>query len=193
MKRLVSVILGVIIILGAIRSYRLYQDSSPTPADAVKDYIARITSDSPRKIESLDVVSQSSRPGNEQILLFQAYDRGFQTHVVGYTTIRRSLFGWYVDNFQMTSRSPLPDDVVAGFDGSESNSIVYGQVFVADAASVEAVFSDPNQGNITISSDLPKGSFVVFGTPHSELTELRILDGYGDVIKQLTRDELDDG
>ena len=193
MKRLASIVLGVVIILGAIRSYRLYQDSSPTPTDAVKDYIARITSDSPRKIESLDVVSQSSRPGNEQILLFQAYDRGFQTHVVGYTTIRRSLFGWYVDNFQMTSRSPLPDDVMVGFDGSENIPIVYGQVFIADAASVEAIFSDPNQGEITISADLAKGSFVVFGTPHSELTELKVLDGNGDVLKQFTRAELDDG
>jgi hypothetical protein len=148
MKRLALVILGVVIILGAIRSYRLYQDSSPTPNDAVKDYIVRITSNSPRKIASLKVVSQSSRPGNEQILLFQAYDHRFQTHVVGYTIIKKSVFGWYVDNFQMTSKSPLPTDVMAGVNGSESIPIVYGQVFVADAASVEAIFSDPNQGNI---------------------------------------------
>jgi len=52
MKRLASIILGVVIILGAIRAYVLYRDSSPTPTDAVNDYITRITviSNSPQKI-----------------------------------------------------------------------------------------------------------------------------------------------
>jgi hypothetical protein len=195
MKRLASIILGVVIIVGVIRSYRLFQDSSPTPPEAVNDYITRITSHSLQKIESLNVVSStpSNREGNEQVLLFQADDRDLQTHVAGYATIKKSLFGWYVDKFQMTGRSPLPDDVMAGFDWSESIPIVYGQVFVAEAASVEAVFSDPNQGEITIRADLPKGNFAVFGTPYSELTKLKILDGNGSVLKQLTRDELYDG
>ncbi len=195
MKRLASIILGVVIVLGAIRSYRLYLDSSPNPLDALNDYITRITSNSPQRIVSLNVVSSisSSREGNEQLLLFQANDRGLQTHIAGYATIKKSLFGWYVDNFQMTGRSPAPTDVMTGFDWSESIPIVYGQVFVADAASVEAVFSDPNQGNIIISADLPQGNFAVFGTPYSELTLLKILDGNGDVLKQLTRDELQDG
>jgi hypothetical protein len=175
--------------------YRLYQDSSPTPPEAVNDYITRITSESPQKIESLNIVSstQSSQQGNEQLILFQADDRGLQTHIVGYATIKKSIFGWYVDDFQMTGRSPLPTDVLAGFDWSESRPIVYGQVFLADAASVKAVFSDPNQGDLTIATDIFRGNFAVFGTPYSELTMLKILDGNGMVLKKLTRDDLYDG
>ena len=195
MKRLTSIVLGVVIILGAMRAYRLYQDSSPTPLDAVNDYITRITSNSPQKIESLSVVSSTpaSREGNEQILLFQANDRGLQTHIAGYTTIKKGPFGWYVDNFQMTGKSPLPSDAMIGLDRSDDGPIVYGQVLVDDATSIEAVFSDPNQGNVTISADLAQGSFVIFGTPYSELTELKILDGNGGVLQQLMGDELPDG
>ena len=195
MKRLATVVWGTVIIVGAMSFYRLYQDSSATPSDALKDYITRITSESPQKIESLNIVSstQSNQRGNQQLILFQANDRGLQTHIVGYATIKKSIFGWYVDNFQMTGRSPLPTDVLAGFDWSESRPIVYGQVFLADAASVEAVFSDPNQGDLTITTDLPQGNFAVFGTPYSELTMLKILDGNGIVLKKLTRDELYDG
>jgi len=45
---------------------------------------------------------------------------------------QESLFGWSVDNFQMVGRSPLPDDVMAGLDWSDSGNIpiVYGQVFL---------------------------------------------------------------
>ena len=195
MKRLASIVLAMVIMLGAIQAYRLYQDSSPTPLDAVKNYITRITimSNSPQKIESLDVVSQSSRPGNEQILLFQANDHGLQTHIAGYATIKKSLFGWYVDNFQMTGKSPWPSDAMIGLDRSKGGPIVYGQVFLADATSIEAVFNDPNQGAVTISADLPQGSFAHFGTPYSELTELKILDSNGSVLKQLKGDELPDG
>ena len=195
MKRLATVVWGTVIFVGAISFYRLYQDSSPTPPDAVNDYITRITSESPQKIESLNIVSstQSNQRGNQQLILFQANDRGLQTHIVGYATIKKSIFGWYVDNFQMTGRSPLPTDVLAGFDWSESRPIVYGQVFLADAASVKAVFSDPDQGDITITTDIPQGNFAVFGTPYSELTMLKILDDNGIVLKKLTRDELYDG
>lgn len=195
MKRLATIVWGTVMIVGAMSLYRLYQDSSPTPRNAVTDYITRITSESPQKIESLNIVSstQSSQRGYEQLLLFQANDRGLQTHLVGYAIIKKSIFGWYVDNFQMTGRSPLPTDVLAAFDWSGSRPIVYGQVFLADAASVKAVFSDPNQGEIAVSTDLPRGNFVVFGPPYSELTELKILDGNGIVLKKLTRDELYDG
>ncbi len=192
MKRLASLILGVVIILGGIRAYVLYRDSFPTPTDAVNDHITRITikSHSPQKIESLTIVSTtpSNREGNEQVLLFQANDRGLQTRIAGYATVKKSLFGWYIDQFQMTGKSPLPEDVMAGFGGP----IVYGQVFLAEAAGLEAVFSDPNQGNVTISTDLPKGSFAVFGPPNSEFTILKILDVNGNVLKRLTRDELQD-
>jgi hypothetical protein len=196
MKRFASIILGVVIILGAIQSYVLYRDSFPTPTDALNDFITRITikSHSPQKIESLNVISStpSNRENNERLLLFQANDQGLQTQVAGYATVKKSLFGWYVDNFQMTGKSPLPADAMIGLDRSESGPIVYGQVFLADAANIEAVFSDPNQGIVTISTDLPQGSFAVFGTPHSELTELKILDDNGSVLKQLTGDELPD-
>lgn len=195
MKRLATIVWGTVMIVGAMSLYRLYQDSSPTPRNAVTDYITRITSESPQKIESLNIVSstQSSQRGYEQLLLFQANDRGLQTHLVGYAIIKKSIFGWYVDNFQMTGRSPLPTDVLAAFDWSGSRPIVYGQVFLADAASVKAVFSDPNQGEIAVSTDLPRGNFAVFGPPYSELTEFKILDGNGIVLKKLTRDELYDG
>lgn len=115
------------------------------------------------------------------------------THIAGYATVKKSLFGWSVDNFQMTGKSPLPSDAMVGLDRSDRGPIVYGQVFLADAASIEAIFSDPNQGNVTISVDLPQGSFAVFGTPYSELTELKILDYNGNVLKQLRGDELSEG
>ncbi len=192
MKRLASIIVGVLIVFGAISLYRLYRDSSPTPPEAVDNYITRITSNSPQEIESLNVVSStpSNQEGSEQVLLFQANDRGLQTHIVGYATIKKSLFGWYVDNFQMVGKSPLPDDVMVGFDRSDSVPIVYGQVLLADVASVEAVFSDPNQGEITTSAYIAQGNFAIFGTPYSELTVLNLLDSSGKVLKQLTRDEL---
>ena len=194
MKRFASMILGVAILLGAIRAYRLYQNSSPTPSEAVTDYITHIAqvSHSPQKIESLKVVSSTSsnNAANEQVLLFQAKDRGLQTHISGYATVQKSLFGWYVDNFQMTGKSPLPSDAMVGMDWSERGPIIYGQVFLADAARIEAVFSDPNQENVTISAGIPKGNFAVFGTPNSEFTMLKILDVNGNVLKQLTNDEL---
>jgi len=189
MKRLASIILGVVIILGTIRSYILYRDSLPTPADAVNDFITCITikSHSPQKIESLNIVSSmpTSGEGNEQLLLFQANDRGPQTHIAGYATIKRSLFGWSVDKFQMTGKSPLRSDAIVAQDRLERGQIIYGQVFLAKAASVEAVFSDG-----TISANLPQGSFAVFSAPYSEFTMLKILDVNGNVLKELTKDEL---
>jgi len=195
MKRLASDILGIVLILGAIRAYVLYRDSFPTPTEAVNDHITRSTikSHSPQKIESLHVVSAtpSNRKDNERLLLFQAYDRGLQTHIAGYATIQESLFGWRVDRFQMAGKSPLPEDIMASLDWSEGGPIVYGQVFLAEAEGIEAVFADPNQGKVTIRADLPQGSFAVFGTPYSELTELKIRDGNGNVLKQLTSEEIE--
>jgi hypothetical protein len=190
MKRLASLVLGVIIILGTIQAYVLYRDSSPSPTDAVKDFITRITieSHSPQKIESLNVVSStpSSRDSSEQLLLFQANDRGLQTPITGYATVKKSLFGWRVDNFQMTGKSPLPSDAMVGLDRAESGPIVYGQVFLANTASIEAVFND-----VTISADIAQGSFAIHGTPYSsEFTMLKILDVNGNVLKQLTNEEL---
>ena len=197
MRRLSSIVLGVLILLGAIRAYVLYRDSSPTPADAVNDYITRITvtSHSPQKIETMNVVSSTPFNGEakEQLLLFQAYDRGLQTHIAGYAITKKTVFGWSIDHFDMTGTSPLPSDAMVGMDRSERGPIVYGQVFVMDAASIEAVFTDPNQGEVAILADLARGSFAVFGTPYSELRELKILDDSGVVLKQLTIDELAEG
>src|SRR5215212_10101793 len=94
MKRLASLVLGVVIMLGAIRSYVLYRDSFPTPAATLNDFITRITvkSHSPQKLASLDLVSSkpTGRENNEQLLLFQADDRGLQTHIAGYATTSKA-------------------------------------------------------------------------------------------------------
>ncbi|GAP08513.1 MAG TPA: hypothetical protein DEQ80_08000 [Anaerolinea thermolimosa] len=195
MKRLASIVLGMLVVLGMLSLYRLYQDSSPTPSEAVNSYITRITSKSPQKIVSVNIVSSMpfNKESGEQVLLFQAYDCGLHIHIAGYATIKKNLFGWHVDQFQMTGKSPLPRDVMAGLDWSDGIPIVYGQVFLGDVVSVEAVFSDPNQGLIIGSADVARGHFVIFGTPYSELTTLKLLDGNGNVLKQLTGDELQNG
>jgi hypothetical protein len=199
MKRIAWIILGAAIFLGALRSYSYYQNSSPTPYDAVKDYLTRIMirSNSSQKIESLNVVSTtaSHRKESEQLLLFQVQTQkpDLQTHWAGYATIQKNLSGWQVDQFQMVGNSsPEPTDIMAGFGWSDGIPIVYGQVFVMDAASVEVVFSDPQQGNVISRAGIAHGSFAVFGTPNSEVTILKILDVNGNILKQLTYDELQD-
>jgi hypothetical protein len=195
MKRLASIILGLVIIFGAISLYLRYQDSSPTPYGAISDYAIRVTSNAPQKVESVTIVSstQSDSQGNEQTLLFRANEQGSQIHIAGYAIIRKSLFGWYVVKLQMTGKSPLSNDVMASLDWSDGIPVIYGQVFLANAAKVEAVFSDPNKGNIAISAEIPAGNFVLFGSQYSELTQFKILDVNGKVIKQFTRDELQNG
>jgi hypothetical protein len=195
MKRLALIILGLVIIFGAINLYRLYQDSSPTPNDAVSDYAIRITSNTPQKIKSVTVVSsmKSDSKGIEQTLLFRANEQGSQIHIAGYAIVRKNLFGWYVVKLQMTGKSPLPNDVMASLDWSDGAPVIYGQVFLANAAKVEAVFSDPNKGNVAISAEIPAGVFVLFGPQYNELTQFKILDVNGNVIKQFTRDELQNG
>ncbi len=192
MKRLALIVLELVVIFGTIRFYRLYQDSSPTPNDAVSTYILNVTSDTPRKVESITVVSsiQSGRQGNKQTLLFRANEQGSQIHVAGYAIVRKSLFGWYVEKLQMVGKSPLPDDVMASLDWSDGAPVIFGQVFLARAASVEATFSHPNKGNVTISAEIPEGNFVLFGSRYSELITFKILDVNGNVLKQFTGDEL---
>ncbi|RPJ24533.1 MAG: hypothetical protein EHM33_17530 [Chloroflexi bacterium] len=195
MKRLALIVLEVIVLFGALRFYQFYRTSSPTPSDAVNDYIIRIKSNSPQKLESLEIVSSTelSSRGNEQLLLFQANDTGLQSHIAGYATIKKSPLGWYVDRLQMVGTWPLPADLMANLDwsGDRRIPVVYGQVFLSGVASVEVVFSDPNQGDVTISADSPKGIFAVFGTPYSELTTFKILDAKGNVLKQFTREEME--
>jgi hypothetical protein len=197
MKRLAFAILGLIVAFGSIRFYHIYQYLSPTPNDAVSNYILRvaIASDSPQKVESITVVSSvpSGRKRNEQTLLFQAREQGSQIHIAGYAIVRKSLFGWYVEKLQMAGRSPLPDNVMVSLDWSDGAPVIYGQVFLARAASVEAAFSDPNKGNVTISVEIPEGNFVLFGSQYSELMSFKILDANGSVLKQFTGEELQNG
>jgi hypothetical protein len=197
MKRLAFAILGLVVAFGSIRFYHIYQYSSPTPDEAVRNYILRvaIASDSPQKVESIMVVSAiaSDRWVSQQTLLFQAREKAMQNHIAGYAIVRKSLFGWYVEKLQMMGRSPLPDDVMASLDRSDGAPVIFGQAFLARAARVEAIFSDPNKGNVTISADIPEGNFVLFGSRYSELITFKILDVNGNVLKQSTRDELQNG
>jgi hypothetical protein len=197
MKRLAFAILGLVAAFGSIRFYHIYQYSSPTPNDAVSNYILRveIASDSPQKVASITAVSSipSGRQRNEQTLLFQAREQGSQIHIAGYAIVRKSLFGWYVEKLQMVGRSPLPDDIMASIDWSDGAQVIFGQVFLARAASVEAIFSDPNKGNITISAEIPEGNFVLFGSQYSQLRSFKILDANGNVLKQFTGEELQNG
>jgi hypothetical protein len=194
MKRLAFAVLGLVVAFGSIRFYHIYQYSSPTPDEAVSKYILRVaeTSNVPQKVESIKVVSSiaSDRRVNQQTLPFQAREQGTQIHIAGYAILRKSLFGWYVEKLQMMGRSPLPDDVMASLDWSDGAPVIFGQVFLARAASVEATFSDPNKGNVTISAEIPEGNFVLFGSQYSELITFKILDVNGNVVKEFTREEL---
>jgi len=197
MKRLAFAVLGLLVAFGSIRFYHIYQYSSPTPDEAVSNYIFRVAtaSASPQKVESIKVVSAIApdRRMSQQTLLFQAREQGSQIHIAGYAIVRKSLFGWYVEKLQMTGRSPLPDDIMASLDSSDGAPVIFGQVFLARAASVEAIFSDPNKGNVTINAEIPEGNFVLFGSRYSELSTFKILDASGDVLKQFTEDELQNG
>lgn len=197
MKRLAFAILGLVLAFGSIRLYHIYEFSSPTPDEAVSHYILRvaIASDSPQKVESIKVVSAiaSDRRVSQQTLLFQAREQGSQIHITGYAIVSKSLFGWYVEKLQMVGRSPLPDDIMASLDRSDGAPVIFGQVLLARAASVEATFSDPNKGSVTISAEIPEGNFVLFGSQYSELMSFNILDVNGKVLKQFTGEELQNG
>lgn len=192
MKRFVWIVLGLLLIIAAISSYRLYKNSSPTPDEAVNKYIARVTQNASQKMESVDVVSsiQSDREGNEQTLLFRANDQDSQTHFAGYAVVRSGPFGWYAKKLQMVGTSSLPDDVLVSLDQSDGSPVIYGQVFLENATGVEAIFNDPNKGEVTIGAEIPNDNFVLFGSPYSELVTFKILDGNGSVLKQFTSDEL---
>ena len=82
---------------------------------------------------------------------------------------------------------------MASLDWSDGAPVIFGQVFLPRAASVEAMFSDPNKGNVTISAEIPKGNFVLFGSRYSELITFKILDGNDNVLKQFTGDEIQNG
>ena len=192
MKRFVLFLFGLVVIFGVIVLYRQYQDSFPTPNAAVSGHISRIIKNTPGEAENITVVSTTPHDGNnnELVLLFRASGKGTDIHVAGYAIVKKSLFGWYVEKSQMVGKSPLPDDIMVKLDSSEGGQAIYGQVFLADAASVEAVFSDPIKDQITVSTEIPSGNFVLFGSQHGELLEFKILDSKGNILKQFTMDEL---
>lgn len=189
MKRLALIVLELVIILGAVRFYQLYRWSSPTQDDAVSDYVDRVTKDTPQKIRALTIVS-AIESGNQQIMLFRARDEGLQVPIAGYAILSRSLFGWHVEQLQMTGKSPLPEDMMISLDLSDHGAVIYGQVFLPHAAKVEAIFTDTDQGQIMTDAEIPFGNFVLFGSQYSELLEFKILDANGNVLKQFTQDEL---
>lgn len=90
----------------------------------------------------------------------------------------------------MVGKSPSPDDLLAKLDWSDGSPLIFGQVFLVNAASVEAIFSDPNKNQITVSAEIPNGNFVLFGSEYGKLLELNILDSEGNVLQQFTKDEL---
>jgi len=195
MKRLALMVLELVVIFGAIRFYQLYRYLSPTQNEAVIAYINRVSKDTPQKIKAIAVISstQSDKRGNEQLALFRAEDEGLQVHIAGYAILSQSLFGWHVEQLQMTGKSPLPEDVMAGLDWSERGPVIYGQVFLPNAAKVEAIFTDPGQGQIMMDAEIPFGNFALFGSQYGELLEFKILDVDGNVLKQFTNDELRNG
>jgi hypothetical protein len=192
MKRLALIVLELVVIFGAIRFYHLYRESAPTQNDALMDYINRITRNTPKKMGSVSVVSsqQSDRGGHKQTLLFRAEDEGLQVHIAGYAILSKSLFGWHVEQLQMIGKSPLPDDVMASLEWSHAGPVIFGEVFLANAAKVEATFDDPNHGQVRIDSEVPFGNFALFGSQYAELLEFKILDADNNVLKQFTKDEL---
>jgi hypothetical protein len=142
MKRFVLVLLGLVVIFGAIVLYRLYQDSFPNPNDAVSEHISRITKNTPGEIETITVVSTAPRDGNdnELVLLFRASEKGTDIHIAGYAIVKKSLFGWYVEYFQMAGKSPLPDDILANSSSTDHGQVIFGQVFLANATTYRSHF-----------------------------------------------------
>ena len=192
MKRFILVVIGLVVILGGIVQYRRYQDSFPNPNAAVSGHISRVTKNTPGELENFTVVSTTPLDGNnnELVLLFRASGKGTDVHIAGYAIVKKSLFGWYVEKFQMIGRSPRPDGLIVGLSWSAGSKAVFGQVFLANATRVEAIFSDPSKGQITSSTEIPNGNFVLFYSQFSELLEFKILDSKGNVLKQFTKEEL---
>ena len=194
MKYFVATVLSFIIVFGAIRSFHIYQIAAPTPDQAVSKYWTRVTKDSPRKVETVTVIS--TQPTNESenavTMLFRAteIEQDPNMYIVGYAVTKKSVLGWYVDSSQTFGKSPQPDDVLVNFDWFDEKPVIYGLVFLANAARVEAIFSDLGNGPTTVASEITSGGFVLFGSQYQELLEFKIIDSEGRVIKRFTKDEL---
>jgi hypothetical protein len=187
-----ATVLSFIVVLGAIYSFHIYQISAPTPNQAVGKYWARVTKDSPRKLKTITVVSTKPTRESENVLtvLFRATEPDPAIHIVGYAVTRKTIFGWYVESSQTYGKSPQPEDVLINLDWVDEKPVIYGQVYLANAARVEATFSDLGNGPTTVASEIPSGNFVLFGSQYQELLEFQILDSKGHVLKKFTKDEL---
>src|SRR5215217_5519528 len=108
MKYFVATVLSFFIVLGAIRSFHIYQISAPTPNQAVSKYWTRITKDSPKKIETITIVSTkpTSESENTLTVLFRATEQDPYMYIVGYAVTQKTIFGWFVESSQTSGRSP---------------------------------------------------------------------------------------
>lgn len=188
MKRLNAIVLSFVVVLGAIRSFHILQISAPTPDQAVSKYYAYITKGSPMEGETITVVSTeaASEAGNSLIALLRVTGSDPNMSTVGYALTRKTIFGWYVEGSQVYGQSPRPEDVMVELDQFDQRPVIYGQVFLSNAARIEVGFDDQT----TITSEIPDGNFALFGSPYQEFVEIKILDSNGRVLKQLTQDEL---
>jgi hypothetical protein len=189
-KYFVATVLSFVIVLGAIRSFHIYQIAASTPSQAVSKYISFITKNSPMEGEKITAVSTEpmSESQNALAVLFRATMQDQNLSMVGYAVTKKSIWGWYVESSQTFGESAQLDNLIAKLDQYDERPVIYGQVFLTNAARVEASFS--NLGESTVDSDITDGCFVLIGSRHQDLMEFRILDPDGRVIKRLTKDEL---
>jgi hypothetical protein len=195
LKRFALFLLGLVVIFGVIVLYHQYQDSFLNPNDAVSEHISRITNNTPGEVENFTIVSSTPRDGNnsELVLLFRASGKGSDIHIAGYAIVKKSLFGWHVEYSQMAGKSPLPDDILVNSSSTDHGQVIFGQVFLANASTIEAVFLDPNSGQNIVQEEIPTGNFVLFGPQYGDLLEIRLLDHDGNILKRFTHDELQSG
>jgi hypothetical protein len=192
MKYLRATVLSFVVVLGAIRSFHIYQISAPTPDQAVSKYFAYVTKDSPMEGQTITVVSTKPTGESKNVLtvLFRARGPDPDMSGVGYALTKKNIFGWYVERSQIYGKSPQPEDVIVQLDQFDQKPVIYGQVFLTNATHVEAIFSDSGEGQRTVASEIPDGNFALFGSQYQELLEFKILDSSGRVLKQFTKDEL---
>ena len=95
MKYFRATVLSLVVVLGAIYSFRIYQISAPTPDQAVSKYIAYITKGSPMEGETITVVSTqpSSERTNVLTVLFRATGNDPNMYKVGYALTKKTLLG----------------------------------------------------------------------------------------------------
>jgi hypothetical protein len=113
--------------------------------------------------------------------------------MVGYATVGKTVFGSHTEKLQMTGESPSPQDILANLDWSDGRPVRFGEVFLRDAASIEAVFNDPNSGRVMVKAEIPVGNLMLLGPRYGELLEARLLDASGNTLRRVTPQELTDG